>query len=141
MKKFSSIRIFFLICVVVCTGSFLLGYLIHSQVIGKREHDLLLKDRNSELVEEQKKNENLKAESSSVEESPLESMSILNAHEYVLMEEEGYIAVYYADKKTLYSETDIRVAELPVQLQNEIKQGKYIYTVEELYDFLESHSS
>ncbi len=60
---------------------------------------------------------------------------------YYLMEVNGYIVVFLSDKKTPYEYTDIPYDELPAVLRNEIRNGKYIESVEELYGFLENYSS
>ncbi len=65
----------------------------------------------------------------------------LNEDCFYLMEVNGYVAVYLSDKETVYEYTNILVAELPYTLQNEIKNGKYIENLEELYGFLENYSS
>ncbi len=62
-------------------------------------------------------------------------------YSYYLLEENGYVVVYLSDKKTIYEYTSIDVEELPVLLQNEVKNGKYIKDIEELYGFLENYSS
>ena len=49
--------------------------------------------------------------------------------------------VYLDDKETLYENTSIRLSSLPNALKTEIKNGKYIRTEKELYDFLENYSS
>lgn len=60
---------------------------------------------------------------------------------YYLMEVNGYVVVYLSDKKTPYEYTDILYEELPDSLQDEIRNGKYIEDVSELYGFLENYSS
>lgn len=60
---------------------------------------------------------------------------------YYLMEVNGYVVVYLSDKKTAYEYTSIMIEELPVTLQNEIKNGKYIEDTETLYGFLENYTS
>lgn len=60
---------------------------------------------------------------------------------YYLLEVNGYVVVYLNDKKTIYEYTSIDVESLPVLLQNEVKNGKYIKDIEELYGFLENYSS
>lgn len=60
---------------------------------------------------------------------------------YYLMEVNGYVAVFLSDRKTPYDYTSIEVAGLPATLQNEIKNGKYIAGIQQLYSFLESYSS
>lgn len=60
---------------------------------------------------------------------------------YYLKEENGYIVVYLYDEITIFEETDILVTNLEVPLQVEMKEGKYIETIEQLYGFLENYSS
>lgn len=60
---------------------------------------------------------------------------------YYLMEKNGYVVVYLEDKETVYEYTSIEIVDLPITLQNEVKNGKYIENIEELYGFLENYSS
>lgn len=60
---------------------------------------------------------------------------------YYLMEVNGYVVVFLSDKKTAYEYTDISCEELPDSVRTELKNGKYIESVEELYGFLENYSS
>ena len=60
---------------------------------------------------------------------------------YYLMEVNGYIVVYFSDKKTPYEYTDIHYDELPELLRQEIRNGKYIESTAELYGFLENYST
>lgn len=49
--------------------------------------------------------------------------------------------VYLEDKQTVFIETDIRVDQLPEELQQEIIQMKWVENQKELYNFLENYSS
>ncbi|MDO5389648.1 MAG: hypothetical protein Q4F24_00980 [Eubacteriales bacterium] len=60
---------------------------------------------------------------------------------YYLVEENGVVSVYQADRITLYETTGISLDMLPVKLQEEIKAGKYVKSELELYSFLENYSS
>ena len=60
---------------------------------------------------------------------------------YYLMEVNGYIVVYLSDKTTPYEYTDILYEDLPAMMREEVRNGKYIETTEELYGFLENFSS
>lgn len=60
---------------------------------------------------------------------------------YYLLEKNGYVVVYLSDKETIYEYTSIDVETLPETVQNEVKNGKYIEDMEELYGFLENYSS
>lgn len=63
------------------------------------------------------------------------------SYKYCLVDEDGYVTVYYTDLRTVYSHTTIEVAKLPDKVQKEIRKVKYVENVEELYDFLENYSS
>ncbi len=60
---------------------------------------------------------------------------------YLLTVEDHRIVVYYKNLETLFCHTDIRMDQLPEQVQKEILQIKKLQTEEELYGFLESYSS
>lgn len=60
---------------------------------------------------------------------------------YYLYESNGYVMVYLFDQTSIFEETDILISSLPEGLQEEIVNGKYIQTSEELYSFLENYSS
>lgn len=53
----------------------------------------------------------------------------------------GYVVVYQEDEKTIFEYTDIKVSELPEEIQQEIETGKRITGLEKLYGFLENYSS
>ncbi len=60
---------------------------------------------------------------------------------YYLKNVNGYVVVFLSDKKTAYEYTDILCEELPKTIQEELVNGKYIETQEDLYGFLENYSS
>lgn len=60
---------------------------------------------------------------------------------FYLMEVNGYVVVYLSDRKTPYEYTDILYDELPETIRNEVRNGKYIESIEALYGFLENYSS
>lgn len=60
---------------------------------------------------------------------------------FYLLEVNGYVVVYLSDKKTAYEYTDVLYEDLPESLKTEIKNGKYVESLDELYGFLENYSS
>ena len=60
---------------------------------------------------------------------------------YYLVEENGVVSVYQADRTTLYETTGISMDMLPAKLQEEIRAGKYVKSELELYSFLKNYSS
>lgn len=71
---------------------------------------------------------------------PAENYSLLEEC-YYLYEMNEYVVVYLSDKKSVYEYTDILITDLPEHLAREIKNGKYIRNLEDLYGFLENYSS
>lgn len=126
MKKSTSIRLFLILAVVLCGSAYAIGYYYSVYQWEKRMA------REPYLAEQQPSEKPEEENSSPVATAP---------YQYVLREQDGYITVYYADQETVYSITDIPVKSLSIRLQQEIAQGKFIYSEEELYNFLESHSS
>lgn len=60
---------------------------------------------------------------------------------FILYAVDGMVIIYYEDFTTIYDYTDIKVTDLPVNLQKEIYFGKQIRDLKELYEFLEAYSS
>lgn len=58
-----------------------------------------------------------------------------------IREEKGQVLVYEGDGRTLYETAAISMDSLPKELQRELKQGKYVGSIQELYSFLENYSS
>lgn len=81
------------------------------------------------------------AEIRETEESVATEGEAMKNYCYYLLEKNGYVVVYLSDKETIYEYTSIDVETLPATVQNEVKNGKYIEDIEELYGFLENYSS
>lgn len=62
-------------------------------------------------------------------------------YQFYLIVLDGYITVYYSDKKTVYEYTDIEIQNLSEEEQNRLVDGFYVKDQEELYSVLESYTS
>lgn len=60
---------------------------------------------------------------------------------FYLCELQGFVAVYLSDRKTIFEFTEIPLTDLPEEVQQEVAEGKFIRTKQELYAFLENYSS
>ena len=127
MRKSTSISLFLFVAVLICCTAYGGGYYLSSYNSKKRTEQELAS--NQQKIQEESNDNAVKSD------------AVVKPYEFVLCEEDGYIIVYNADKKTVYSKTDIRLDNLSVQLQKEIIAGKPIYSESELYNFLESYSS
>ena len=74
------------------------------------------------------------------EEVPEETADAVE-YEYLLRNYNGYVAVYQLPENEIYEYTDVIMDILPVGLQEEIHDGKYLKNEEELYNFLENYTS
>lgn len=61
--------------------------------------------------------------------------------DYYILVEDHYLVVYLGDKKTLYMYTEIKLEELPQNIQQQVIDGMYMENEEKLFSFLESYSS
>ena len=92
-------------------------------------------DRQAAGAEEESSTESIAAEGEAVNEKKESEDG------YWRCQLQGYVAVYLCDRTTIYEMTDIPLTELPEEVQQEVAEGKYISTAEELYAFLENYSS
>lgn len=60
---------------------------------------------------------------------------------YYIKATDGYVTVYMADQETVYEYTTIPVKELPEDIQKQLKNGKKVQTMGQVYGFLENYSS
>ena len=94
------------------------------------------------LAEEQARMKQEIMESVKEEEDAVAAEGSVSKEEvFYLKDLNGFVAVYKADKETIYEYTNIVVEDLPEDVRQEIQEGKEIRTVEKLYGFLENYSS
>ncbi len=135
MKEKCSIRFLLMVSVAALALGGGMGYFAGTrESLGSYEKRIeLLQEKNEMLLARQ---EFLRQEA-----EVKESLKVVEPEGFVLLEEDGFVAVYEADRKTRYSTTGILLDELPEELRQEIQQGKVIESEEQLYNFLESYSS
>ena len=81
-------------------------------------------------------------ETQQTENSRMETKVIATSLYYAcIVAEDGYLTVYDGNRRQVILYTDIPVFSLPQAMQEEVMDGKYIQTEEELYNLLESYSS
>lgn len=123
MRKTNSIRLFAVLSAVLCCAAYGGGYYYVQQ--------------QKQIPEPEPAELALEGEAGGT----VESGAVVLPYEYILKEEDGFVAVYYADGETLYDNTAILLEQLPWRLQMEIREGKQIASEKELYNFLENYSS
>lgn len=135
MEKKCSIRFLLLGVTLSAAISLSAGFFAGSQKSWKtyEERIVLLQQQNEALLAQQ--------ETGRETQSLAESMKTMEPYAYVLLEENGYVAVYHADREKLFSTTDILMVDLPEDLQEEIRNGKPIENEAQLYNFLENYTS
>ena len=60
---------------------------------------------------------------------------------FYMMEVDGEVCVFEHDKTTLYFRTGLKVEDLPADVRYELKEGKFMDSELQVYDFIESYSS
>lgn len=121
MKKY---MIGFFSVLFLITGCLIAGYQVSY-------HNLLEKEKAIELT----KNDSIQTRRSSAKGESVSDDA------YYLKELHGYVAVYLQDGTTLYETTSLSVNNLPDEVQQDLKNGIYLKSAEELYGFLENYSS
>lgn len=61
--------------------------------------------------------------------------------DYYILVEDHALVVYLGDKKTLFMYTEIKLEDLPHNVRQQVIDGLYMESEEQLYDFLESYTS
>lgn len=136
MKKTCSIGLFISGMIITATLFLCLGFFAgtrKSWTAYEQRIDLLQQEK--ELLLSKQQQEELEKENTA------ESLNVIAPYAYVLLAEDGFVAVYQADRETLYATTGILMESLPDNLQQEIQEGKVIDNEEQLYSFLENYSS
>ena len=64
-----------------------------------------------------------------------------NYQKYYVIYRQGRIIIYYSDRKTIFEYPDIKLNDLPIDLQCELLSGKEMKDEAELYNFLQNYSS
>ncbi len=138
MRKTCSIRLLFVGVILTAALSLCIGFWMGTAKNWKAyEQRIALLEQNIErLLSKQRQ-----AEAEKEKENAAESLNVIEPYAYVLLAEDGFVAVYQADRETLYATTGILVDNLPANLQQEIRDGKIIDSEEQLYSFLENYSS
>lgn len=67
--------------------------------------------------------------------------SVEEASGYFITIAEDCVIVYHGDKETVFLTTDIRAAELPIDVQEDLEDWLYVADEGMLYDFLENYTS
>lgn len=134
MRKTCSIRILLAGNIITAVLCLCLGFWVGTgrNQAAYEQRIALLEQENKTLVS---RNQELEKENAT------ESLNLIAPYAYVLLPEDGFVAVYQADRKTLYATTGILLKNLPENLQREIQDGKIIDSEEQLYSFLENYSS
>lgn len=126
MKKYSiGLFVLFIGCVALIGAAYQFSFQYSKK---QAEEQARMKQ---EIMESVKEEEDAVAAEGSVSKEEVFYLKALN----------GFVAVYKADKETIYEYTNIVVEDLPEDVRQEIQEGKEIRTVEKLYGFLENYSS
>lgn len=113
--------------------------------IGKdrRQVEKLIEDyeKSPSLKDQEEGFVSMSLESFSTEKISVRKVIATSLYYACIVAEDGYLTVYDGNRRQVILYTDIPVFSLPQAVQEEVMDGKYIQTEEELYNLLESYSS
>ncbi len=113
--------------------------------IGKnrKQVEKLIEDyeKSSSLKDQEEGFLSMSLESFSPEKISVRKVIATSLYYACIVAEDGYLTVYDGNRRQVILYTDIPVFSLPQPVQDEVMDGKYIETEEELYNLLESYSS
>ena len=144
MKQTSIIRISFLICAALAVIAFWSGFYFGENSGKPQQQIMTASDKDFSASDAA---DNTDAQLSASQESPytdeqtVESMQGLEAEKYYIKPAGEYLAVYHTDTDTMYFETDLKLSDLPEDVQTEAESGISFSSLEDLYSFLENYSS
>lgn len=129
------IRISFLICAALAVGAFWAGFYFGNT---QPQTENLITEGTAGIYTADAE----QADSVSEEENDtVESMTTLSPDKYYLKENGTYLAVYKGTSDSVYFETDLKLTDLPADLQEEARTGIEFDDLEQVYGFLENYSS
>jgi uncharacterized phage-like protein YoqJ len=76
-----------------------------------------------------------------VDEEIVPSSRTEEGYQYIILESDGHLLVYYSDNMTVFFDSGILSKHLPEALQTELETGIRFADEESLYEFLENYSS
>ena len=155
MKKSRSIHLLFILLTIAVIACFWMGFLFGKET--QRQSDLIAiteaqlqaqtaeniskKEQETETATKGNVSKTGTEDSEREESQTRETNAEYSQPQFYLKESGEYVSVYVAATEELYFETDILVADLPVELQEELEYGLDFYSLESVYIFLENYSS
>jgi hypothetical protein len=88
------------------------------------------------IIQDTENDETNEAEDESITTNTLEE-----SYQYIILEEDGHLLVYYSDNMTVFFDSGILAANLPEAILQKLETGIRFSDEEELYEFLENYSS
>ena len=135
MDKVRRVRLLFILAAICVFAVFWIGFRFGK--VTQEKADMLYYSQ-KELEDT---DDTLSSENTHEGEDTVESGNVYETPKFYLKQSGDYLTVYVSATDEVYFETDIPVADLPAELQDEVKEGIDFYDLEDLYNFLESYSS
>ena len=138
MKYIKGISLFFVYPVCCFIVGLMSGFIIYENRDSKTVAENNEIQQN--VVVEQEQSEEYVMNPNALQEIP-GTESVGESNGYFITIAEDCVIVYHGDKETIFLTTDIRVAELPIDVQEDLKAWMYVADEGMLYDFLENYTS
>lgn len=143
MKQTRMIRISFLLCAVFAVAAFWSGFYFGENST-QPEQILTASEEKANVTEKEYTKPDILPDTDTAQEADnetVESMKDVRQAKYYLKQADEYLAVYRSDTDSLYFETDLKLTDLPSDMQEEALAGIPFSDLSEVYSFLENYSS
>lgn len=139
MNQNTRIRISFIVFALIAVGAIFLGYRFFA---GQAEPEQIQEVKDTENIEDTENLEIVEIPEKTEEEQITFETSASEEHVlFLIKKKDGYLDVYLADGVTLYMTTGIVPEDLEEEWQAQLEEGIAFYSIDSLYEFLESYSS
>lgn len=128
MKRTVTIRFLFAILLVIVILILCWIYVIEARELKQEKNSDSVKTN----IEQTSQEENLQNDSAEIL-----AKDVL----YILKLEQERVVIYHANSGEIYDKTDITTDVIPENILQELSKGIPVYSLKELYDFLENYSS
>ncbi|MCI8991407.1 MAG: hypothetical protein HFG80_01570 [Eubacterium sp.] len=139
MNQNTRIRISFIVVALIAVGTFFISYRLFS---GTAEPEQIPEIEMAEYAENTENTDSTETKEAAEEEETVFETAANEEHVlFLIKKNDGYLDVYLADGVTLYMTTGIMPEELEEEWQAQLEEGIAFYSIDSLYQFLESYSS
>ena len=138
MNKTNGIRLFFIVVTIAGILSFRTSYYFFHE---EEEKEEITSEAEQSTISENTENTIIADSKKDAKEDAIPIMKEEEPFQYLISEKDGELVIYESDGQTVFLNTGIHINELEEERKEEIRQGKKVYSLDDLYAILESYTS